>query len=73
MANLICALDPLCEIYVARVAEDAFGIKADNVAKVSKCRFWRPTEGVKGGRSVLTPFIGRQLSGPSTKRSISSP
>ncbi|KAL1889130.1 hypothetical protein Sste5346_009076 [Sporothrix stenoceras] len=32
-ANLICALDPLCEIYVARVAEDAFGIKADNVAK----------------------------------------
>ncbi|KAF5012574.1 hypothetical protein F66182_15251, partial [Fusarium sp. NRRL 66182] len=33
MANLICALDPLCEIYVARVAEDAFGIKADNVAK----------------------------------------
>ncbi|CAK7244932.1 MAG: hypothetical protein STHCBS139747_006495 [Sporothrix thermara] len=33
MANLICALDPLCEIYVARVAEDAFGIKADSVIK----------------------------------------
>lgn len=35
MANLICALDPLCEIYVGRVAEDAFGIKAENVKKVS--------------------------------------
>lgn len=34
MANLICAIDPFCEIYVARVAEDAFGIKAKNVAKV---------------------------------------
>lgn len=33
MANLICAIDPLCEIYVARVAEDAVGIKPDNVAK----------------------------------------
>lgn len=35
MANLVCALDPLCEIYVARVAEDSFGIKAENVARVS--------------------------------------
>lgn len=34
MANLICAIDPFCEIYVARVAEDAFGIKAENVTKV---------------------------------------
>ncbi|KAK1471413.1 hypothetical protein CTAM01_16536 [Colletotrichum tamarilloi] len=33
MANLICAIDPLCEIYVARVAEDAFGIRPDRVAK----------------------------------------
>ncbi|KAF4452933.1 Peptidase S8/S53, subtilisin/kexin/sedolisin [Fusarium austroafricanum] len=33
MANLICAIDPSCEIYVARVAEDAFGINAKNVAK----------------------------------------
>ncbi|KAM3548290.1 hypothetical protein ARSEF4850_009498, partial [Beauveria asiatica] len=38
MANLICALDPTCEIYVARVAEDAFGIKPDNVTKVSKSK-----------------------------------
>ena len=34
MANLICAIDPLCQILVARVAEDAFGIKAKSVAKV---------------------------------------
>ncbi|KAM3440685.1 hypothetical protein NHJ13734_003214 [Beauveria thailandica] len=34
MANLICALDPTCEIYVARVAEDAFGINPDIVTKV---------------------------------------
>lgn len=34
MANLICAIDPLCEIYVARVAEDAVGITPDRVTKV---------------------------------------
>ncbi|KAL1890307.1 hypothetical protein Sste5346_008309 [Sporothrix stenoceras] len=33
MANLICAIDPLCELYVARIAEDAVGIKPDSVAK----------------------------------------
>jgi hypothetical protein len=35
MANIICAIDPLCDIYVARVAEDAFGITAKRVEKVS--------------------------------------
>jgi hypothetical protein len=34
MANLICAIDPFCEIYIARVAEDSFGITAERVAKV---------------------------------------
>ncbi|KAF4460275.1 hypothetical protein FALBO_12951 [Fusarium albosuccineum] len=33
MANLICAIDPFCEIYVARVAEDAFGITPKRVEK----------------------------------------
>ncbi|KAM0502201.1 hypothetical protein ACHAP8_003737 [Fusarium lateritium] len=33
MANIICAIDPLCDIYVARVAEDAFGITAKRVEK----------------------------------------
>ncbi|KAK1750547.1 subtilisin-like protein [Echria macrotheca] len=33
MANLICAIDPFCKIYVARVAEDSFGITAKRVAK----------------------------------------
>ncbi|KAI1486454.1 subtilisin-like protein [Biscogniauxia mediterranea] len=33
MANLICAIDPFCEIYVARVAEDSFGITPERVAK----------------------------------------
>ncbi|KAF2497767.1 subtilisin-like protein [Lophium mytilinum] len=31
MANLICAIDPYCELYVARVAEDAMGITAKRV------------------------------------------
>lgn len=34
MANLICAMDPLCEIYIARVAEDAVGITPERVEKV---------------------------------------
>ncbi|KAI5924908.1 peptidase S8/S53 domain-containing protein [Camillea tinctor] len=34
MANLICAIDPFCEIYVARVAEDSFGITSERVAKI---------------------------------------
>ncbi len=34
MANLICAVDPTCELYVARVAEDARGIQSNHVAKV---------------------------------------
>ncbi|KAI1819685.1 hypothetical protein F4861DRAFT_526015 [Xylaria intraflava] len=33
MANLICAIDPFCEMYVARVAEDSLGITPDRVAK----------------------------------------
>ncbi|KAI0423857.1 hypothetical protein F5Y09DRAFT_326191 [Xylaria sp. FL1042] len=33
MANLICAIDPCCEIYVARVGEDLFGITPARVAK----------------------------------------
>ncbi|KAI0526729.1 hypothetical protein F5B22DRAFT_655851 [Xylaria bambusicola] len=33
MANLICAIDPFCELYVARVAEDARGITANRVAQ----------------------------------------
>ncbi|KAI0169132.1 peptidase S8/S53 domain-containing protein, partial [Hypoxylon sp. FL1284] len=33
MANLICAIDPFSVIYVARVAEDSFGIKSERVAK----------------------------------------
>jgi hypothetical protein len=34
MANLICALDPYCDLYVARVAETTVGINAASVAKV---------------------------------------
>lgn len=34
MANLICAMDPYCDLYVARVAESSFGISAASVAKV---------------------------------------
>ncbi|CAH0024479.1 unnamed protein product, partial [Clonostachys rhizophaga] len=33
MANLICALDPYCDLYVARVAETTVGINAASVAK----------------------------------------
>ncbi|XXH00917.1 hypothetical protein Hte_007268 [Hypoxylon texense] len=36
MANLICAIDPFCEIYVARVAEDSFGITPERVAEAIK-------------------------------------
>lgn len=39
MANLVCAIDPSCKLYVARVAEDAFGITAERVAKVSRTNF----------------------------------
>ncbi|ETR98413.1 hypothetical protein M419DRAFT_38429 [Trichoderma reesei RUT C-30] len=34
MANLICAMDPFCELYVARVAEGKYGITPDRVARV---------------------------------------
>ncbi|EKJ70111.1 hypothetical protein FPSE_09637 [Fusarium pseudograminearum CS3096] len=43
MANLICAIDPLCEIYVARVAEDAVGITPDRVTKAID---WAISKGV---------------------------
>lgn len=35
MANLICALDPLCETYVAKVTDGRHGITASRVAQVS--------------------------------------
>jgi hypothetical protein len=38
MANLICALDPYCELYVARVGEDTMGITAKRVEQV--CYFF---------------------------------
>lgn len=38
MANLICAMDPFCELYVARVAEGKYGISPDRAAKVSVLR-----------------------------------
>lgn len=34
IANVISAIDPHCEIYVAKVAEGRHGIKPDNVADV---------------------------------------
>jgi hypothetical protein len=34
MANLICAMDPFCELYVARVAEGTYGITPTRVARV---------------------------------------
>lgn len=34
MANLICAIDPTCELYVARVAEDVTGITSKSVSQV---------------------------------------
>ncbi|KID96017.1 Peptidase S8/S53, subtilisin/kexin/sedolisin, partial [Metarhizium majus ARSEF 297] len=33
MANLICALDPGCELYIAKVADDRFGITPERVSK----------------------------------------
>lgn len=36
MANLICAIDPFCQIYVARVAEDSSKITPKRVAKAIK-------------------------------------
>lgn len=42
MANLICAIDPSCEIYVARVMEDAFGITNKAVAKVFPLQVFLP-------------------------------
>lgn len=35
MANLICAMDPFCDLYVARVAEGKYGITPDRAAEVS--------------------------------------
>ncbi|KAM0518153.1 hypothetical protein ACHAPE_004560 [Trichoderma viride] len=33
MANLICAIDPCCDLYVAKVTEGRYDIKPDRVAK----------------------------------------
>lgn len=35
MANLICAIDPLCDLYVEKVTEGRYGISPGRVAKVS--------------------------------------
>ena len=35
MANLICAIDPNCELYVAKVGEGQYGIFASRVCKVN--------------------------------------
>jgi hypothetical protein len=35
MANLICAMDPFCDLYVARVAEGKYGITLERAARVS--------------------------------------
>lgn len=42
MANLICAIDPSCKIYVARVAEDASGYSNKAVKKVSQLQVFFP-------------------------------
>ena len=36
MANLICAIDPCCELYVAKVAESRSGITPERVARVGQ-------------------------------------
>lgn len=36
IANVISAIDPHCEIYIAKVTEGRHGIKPDNVADVCK-------------------------------------
>jgi hypothetical protein len=41
MANLICAIDPLCDLYVAKVTEDKYGITKDRVARVCGSFFLR--------------------------------
>ena len=35
MANLICAIDPLCQLYVAKVTDGRYGITPQRVARVS--------------------------------------
>jgi hypothetical protein len=35
MANLICAIDPCCDLYVAKVTEGRYGISPGRVTKVS--------------------------------------
>lgn len=37
MANLICAIDPCCDLYVAKVAEGRSGINPTRVERVSYC------------------------------------
>ena len=36
MANVICAIDPWCELYVAKVAESRLGITPERVARVGQ-------------------------------------
>lgn len=38
MANLLCAIDPFCELYVGRVAEEGTGITSKRVAQVCPTR-----------------------------------
>lgn len=61
MANLICAMDPFCELYVARVAEGKYGITPDRTARVSdkvwqlwSCHPHFPTQ--TDNEAVLTPI-----------------
>ncbi|KAK3307832.1 uncharacterized protein B0T15DRAFT_86228 [Chaetomium strumarium] len=43
MANLICAIDPLCKLYVAKVADGMSGIKPERVARAIE---WAISKGV---------------------------
>lgn len=53
MANLICAMDPFCELYVARVAEGKYSITLNRAARVS-VSFMPPELLIKSSKIVLT-------------------
>ena len=54
MANLICAIDPYCELYVAKIVEGRQGILPDSVAEVG-------TAFVRGSPSAPPTIV---LTGP---------
>ncbi|KAL7973096.1 hypothetical protein HDV63DRAFT_414849, partial [Trichoderma sp. SZMC 28014] len=55
MANLICAMDPFCELYVARVSEGKYGITPDRAARAIQWALEKEVDIISMSIALLDP------------------